>query len=157
MNEAFQRPVMLSMRQRAGVEHVGLAMGSAGQQRVDDGGDAAPGLEHGEVVGAGALDAVAQGIRLSERAENAEDPALGGDEAVPMGGELFLALADGRGAVGGLVLVHDAHLDELGVSVYADAVGAEDLDVGGRGVVGRGVGSGFGGEKVLRRGCDTHS
>jgi len=56
----------------AGVEDVGLAVGSAGQW-VDDGRDAAKGFEGGQVTGAGAFDAIAQ---LKRFGPTARKPAV---------------------------------------------------------------------------------
>ena len=88
------------------------------------------------MIGGGALDAAAQCVRLGQAAQDAEHPALGRQQVLSVRGKLLLVLPDAYHAVRARVLVHDAHPNELGVRVYADAVRADDLHVHGLGLAG---------------------
>jgi hypothetical protein len=125
--------------EKAGIEDIGLAAGGTGKEGVDNARATAPSEQDGHVIGAGALDAVAQ-LRLVKLfgdgrnlAQDAERPGLGGEERGPLGGKLALFAADFLNATGKKLDPDDADLDESGMSVNADAVREDDLSEAGIG------------------------
>ena len=79
------------------------------------------------MVGAGALDAVAERVGRGERPEFFQDPMQRVLDGGPGGGELVLVAVNGGGAVGVVNDAEDADLDKLGVGVDAHSVGMYDL------------------------------
>lgn len=116
------------MCKETGIKHVRLAAGRACKDGIDDGGDAAPRDENGQVVGAGAFDAVAEVGGGSEAGQDGENPLVAIKQLTIDGAEGAFDAADTGGVAGRAGgTVEDANLDELRVAVNANPVGGMAL------------------------------